>query len=391
MILLLMKKSWIILLVLIVNLFFVVLVSAEVRINEVMYNPTCSGDDCEYVEIYSTENINITLIEAYGASSNRSINISIINGYNTITKNITEFLKIWASDNLFEFSNMGLAEDDKVWVYSNSAKLDYLYYNHSIGANGNEKSLQFCSNSWLENNPTPGQQNNCTIATTPNPAQNNTQNPVQNNSNKKTLISLDISWNDDEIINGEEFKIKAKAYNLKSQSYNFKIWIKKEDEETVISDRYGEDSNGKEVWKSGSYYIYNLFEGSGNKTESVKLRIREDYRDFFGDAEICFKIENANENCEAIEILEKEEKVNKNNTEKIKATAEPDKSADFIAGEVIKLGGSESKEAIANNQKNANNNVIYQSKNEKIKIYAIIGFAVLCLGLVILVLFNKLN
>ena len=56
-----MKKSWIILLGMIISFIFVPFVFAEVRINEVLVNPDrCSNSDCEYIEIYTNSTINLT-------------------------------------------------------------------------------------------------------------------------------------------------------------------------------------------------------------------------------------------------------------------------------------------------------------------------------------------
>jgi len=388
-----MKKSWIILLGLIISLLSVICISAEVRINEIHAKTT------EFVEIYNpnNENLNLSNWQIKDESSTDNIicdnipNCSLIinNSYfiiigkntniNNITSNNIIYFRVSSGEIGSGLNDVG----DNITFFNSTFSTGISYTNSQSG-----KSFQFCSGNWLERSPTPAKENNCSTIQN-NPPQNNTQNPVQeNDSSQKTLISLNIDWNDDEIINGDEFDIEVNAKNLKNQKYNLKIWIK-DNEENVISDRYGEDSSEKEVWKSGNYYIYNLFEGPGDKTETIKLRIRKGFSDFSGDAEICFKLEN--QKCETIEVLKKEAVVNNNNTEKIKTISKSSESTNFISGEVIKLGGSESKETITNNQKNTNSNVIYDSKNEKIKIYSIIGFAVLCLGLVILVLFNKLK
>lgn len=370
MIFFLMKKSWIILLGLIISLLSVICISAEVRINEVELNPSGTDAGNEWIELYSNNEVSLI-----NWTLKNNDNQSII-----LNKTFSGYLIIALISQWLDNS------DEKIFLYNKNELIDEtIIFSDSDNDN---KTWQDCSNNWRFIYMTKNYENNCST-TQNNLTQNNTQNPVQeNNSNQKTLISLDTDWNDDEIINGDEFDIEVNAKNLKNQKYNFKIWIK-DDDEDIISDRYGEDSSEKEVWKSGSYYIYNLFEGPGNKTETVKLRIRKGYEYFSGDAEICFKLEN--QKCEAIEVLKKEAVVNKNNTEEIKIISKSSESTNSISGDVIKLGSSESKETITNNQKNTNSSVVYESKNEKIKIYAIISFAVLCLGLVILVLFNKLK
>jgi hypothetical protein len=296
-------------------------------------------------------------------------------------------LDSFSADNnkVIELSKISLSNSgDGIFLFNNNLEL---VSNFSYSSTKVNKSFQFCSNNWLENNPTPGQQNNCTIATTPNIPQNNTKTPVQNNnSNQEASISLNINWDDDEIINGDEFKIEVDAKNLKNKKYNVKVWIKDEDG-NIISDRYGEDSSGKKVWISGTYLIYNLFEGPGDETEVIKLRIRKNYKDFSGDAKIYFKIEGVDEDYESIEILKKEDKkqeIEKNNSEETKTTI---KSNSFISEEVIKLGSSESKEITEKNTEK--NDLIYESKNEKIKLYAFFCLAGLCIILCVLIVFKN--
>jgi len=357
-----MKKSWIILLGLIINIFSIYLVFGETI-------------DINYPQQVIVGNeFNINLILNNFSQDVYDIKVEILNGTHNIAKIWNG--ESWQSTNNYVNDIINTSEINSYLFRINISENYNGLNNLTIKVRDSKSVIK--SFSGYNINITPKAYN---------PQQNNPQTPVQNNtSNPKASISID--WNDDEIINGDEFDIEVNAKNLKNQKYNFKIWIK-DDEENIISDRYGKDSSEKEVWKSGNYYIYNLFEGPGNKTETIKLKIRKGFSDFSGDAEICFKLEN--QKCEAIEVLKKEAVVNKNNTEKIKIISKASESTNSISGDVIKLGSSKSKETITNNQKNTDSNTVYESKNEKIKIYAIISFAVLCLGLVILVLFNKLN
>ena len=400
-----MKKNWIILLVMIINISFISIsfismVSAEVRINEVMAKTPSSiyGDsDCEWIEIYSTssENLDDWILNTPG--HNLTLNVSI-NNFLIITGDDACFKNNWADideSKIIKWSAISLNDDkDSVFLFDNNSEL---INNFAYNSSTSEKSWQFCSNSWLERNPTPATENNCSTTET-NPPQNNTQNPVQNNTqNQEDSISLDMDWNEDDIVNGNEFEIEVSAENLKDEKYNIKVWIEFEDKNTIISDRYGEDSGGGEMWKSGSYYVYNLFKGPGDETEKVNLRIRENYKDFNGDAKIFLKLSTGEEVSKDIEILEKEEDkvaeekevVKKNNTQEIKTTTQ---STAPVSGNVIKLGNSESKETIGDTNKNTGDgNLIYESGNEKTKIYSIIGFAALCLGLAVLMIFKKIK
>ena len=377
-----MKKNWIILLGMIISIIFIQItsisiVSAEVRINEFESNPLGSDSGNEWIELYSENQINLSGWKIMN-NDNGSLELNqTINGYLIIN------LQGQWLDN----------SDERIFLYNQNSLIDSSIL-LSDSANDN-KTWQYCTGNWNFTIQTKNSQNNCSSPT--NPPQNNTQNPNQNNTqNQEASISLDMGWNEDDIVNGDEFEIEVSAENLEDEEYNVKVWIEFEDEDTIISDRYGEDSSGEEVWKSGSYYIYNLLNGPGDETEKVNLRIRENYKDFNGDAKIFFKLSTGEEISKDIEILEKEEDkvakkkevIKQNNTQEIKTTA---KSTTSVSGNVIKLGSSESKEASINNENTANSNLIYESKNEKIKIYAIIGFAALCLGLAILMVFKKIK
>lgn len=354
----------------ILNLILINLISA-IRINEVELNPYGSSDSGkEWLELYSEDYVNIVNWKISSSNGrNMSFNASFSGYYllNTSYQLLTD-------------------NNNKLSLYNG---LELIYETDILNDNKNDDGTwQYCNGNWNFTYMTRNSQNNCSAPA--NPPQNNTQ-------NQEDSISLDMDWNEDEIINGDEFEIEISAENLEDEKYNVKVWIEFEDENTVISDRYGEDSSGEEAWKSGSYYVYNLLNGPGDETEKVNLRIRDNYNDFKGDAKIFFKLSTGEEVSKDIEILEKEEDkvaekkevIKQNNTQEIKTTT---KSTAPVSGNVIKLGSSESKETIDNTGKNtANSNLIYESKNEKIKIYAIIGFAALCLGLVILMIFKKIK
>lgn len=371
-----MRKSWICLLELIIlNLFLFNFISA-VRINEIETNPFGSDSGNEWIELYSENELSL-LKWTIKNNDNESIILNqTFQGYFILNLNGQ-----WLDNS-----------DEKIFLYNNNELVDETIL--ASDSFNDDRTWQYCDGNWIFKNQTKNSQNICS---TSNPQQNNTQNTNQNNTqNQEASISLDMEWNEDEIINGEEFEIEVSVENLKNEKYNAKVWIEFEDNDTVISNRYGEDSSGEEVWKSGSYYIYNLFEGPGKKTEDIKLRIRESYKNFKGDAKVFFKLSNGEEISDDIEILKKEddaeskkqEEVKKNNTEKIKTT---NQLTSGVAESVIKLGNPGSKKITEKSNKNTGNNLIYESKNEKIKIYAIAGFAILCLGLVILVMINKIK
>jgi len=362
-----MKKSLICLLVLTFNLFLVSVVSASVRINEVELNPYDTCNDCtEWLELYSNEEVNLNGWKVIDAS-NKIFNLTgNINGYK-VFENITLSL------------NNG---DEKLSLYNQN---ELIQESPLISdSDNNNKSWQYCNGNWNFTYSTRGFENACS-------SQNNTPNPQQNNTNnQENSISLSLNWNEDDIVNSEEFDIEVRAEDLGDKKYDIKIWI--EDDGKVISDRYDEENN---EWKSGTYYINNFFQGSGNKTGDARLKIREDYSDFSGNAEIYIKLREGGEISKTIEILKKNENEKKgvnNESEEIKIS-QPIKSNSSITGGVIKLGSSNPQETenVKDEKNTANTKLVYESKNERIKIYAIIGFAVLCLGLVILMVLKKIK
>jgi len=211
-----------------------------------------------------------------------------------------------------------------------------------------------------------------------------------NETEEEDEINIEIDWDEDEIINGDEFEIKVKAFNLEDKIYDIRLWIEFEDNTTVISDRYDDEAD---EWKSGRYYVSSYFDGPGDKEDEITLKIREEYIDFEGDAIIFFKLRDSITINEIIEILEKDE------TNSEVASSSEENSASFnsqnkvdlkedektISGNVIKLNA----EKIRFNEEVGQ--IIYESKLEKIKKYSTISFAGLCLVLCILLIWTKLK
>lgn len=233
--------------------------------------------------------------------------------------------------------------------------------------------------------------------TTNNQSQINNTNPAGNTIPK---INLSISWDEDEIINGEEFDIKIKAYNLEDKNYDIKVYIYDNDKNMPISQNYYEDK-----WMSSSLYLNEFFNENGNISDEVRLRIRESDRDFSGNAYIGVKIRENNgykifnEINEKIKI-KKAKAVENNNEEnpvlvedslEINDNSEEDSIETIeetpITGSVIKLSGIKAKTENIKRQKN----VVYESKNQKIIKYSIYGFIALLVIFIILIMLNKLK
>jgi len=220
------------------------------------------------------------------------------------------------------------------------------------------------------------------------------QDPPQNNDPEEPEPSLEIEWDEEDIINGDEFEIDVKAFNLEAKEYDLKIWIKFDDNVTIISDRYDEEN---EEWKSGNFYVDDFFTGPGNKTKQIELRIRDEHEELYGDDfEICFRLrdETQTEGCEGIEILEMEEEENDDNENDevglevpVQTTTTNEIQTSGITGNVIRLGspGPETEDL------KEQNHILYKSKTELIKKYSIYAFAFFCAGLAVLLIWGKLK
>lgn len=150
------------------------LVSANIILNEVMYDPPCSDSYCEYIELYNNgensinvsgwiigdNNINDTLEGAFDNGEGTIIpgfSYSIItdqdsrvyNNYN-VEDNI-----IWLYVNDDAIGN-GLSNAETITLYdTNLNKIDQLSYDDTT----NGKSLSLINGTWQESSPTPGKSN----------------------------------------------------------------------------------------------------------------------------------------------------------------------------------------------------------------------------------------
>lgn len=218
---------------------------------------------------------------------------------------------------------------------------------------------------------------------------------------------FEISWDEDEIINGEEFEILVKGYDLEDRDYNLKLWIEKEDENVVISDRYDES---EESWKSGRYYLNEIISGPGDKEETIKLRIKSSYSDYNDYATIFLKsndndIEVVEEDIIILELNEEEDEEDEIIEEEVDGEEEIEEvvtvsKTKAVSGNIIRLNSV--KEDKENNDDESedkvseeildkeNTEIIYESDNEIIKKYSVYGFTILLAFFVILLIFNKL-
>lgn len=208
-------------------------------------------------------------------------------------------------------------------------------------------------------------------------------------------IVYDISWDDEDVVNGEEFIISVKVESDEDKLYDGKLWI--EDKGNIISERYDPKN---EIWKSGYYYINEYFSGE----QKIKIRINKKYEDFEGDAYIHFKIRDKKEIKKDIKVLRKDKKEydKKENTKKessekkiVEENVEVEKIEEDENSKIIDeiIDGNEIEPIILGskiNQNNKNEKIFYISKQTKILNYSIYGFTVFCVLICILIIWKKL-
>jgi len=201
-------------------------------------------------------------------------------------------------------------------------------------------------------------------------------------------ITYEISWEEENIVNGDEFKIQVVIDGEDDELYDGKLWI--ENKGKIISDRY-DDKKGE--WKSSYYYIKEYFVDGDNE---VKLDIDEKFEDFEGSAFIHFRIRDEEEIREEIVVLEKKEEnkediesvQNENQEEPLPNEEYVDTKTEVEILEPISLGN---KVATVEEKDINTERIVYESKGTKIIGYSIYGFVILCVLLCVLIIWRKLD
>ncbi len=197
-----------------------------------------------------------------------------------------------------------------------------------------------------------------------------------NENNQETTNQIELTWNEEDIIKGREFEIEIGGVN----GNDVRLWIEKNNE--ILSERYDEKN---EEWKSGLFYINDF------NDEKITLRIKNEFSDFEGEAVIKAKIRNSEEHQQEIIILKNEDNENIQETVKEKSEVINDEDTKN-SSEIIQLGtGKVIQEKTEKKLIENESSVIYESKTEKIKIYVLFGFALLCIVVSILIAWRKLE
>lgn len=199
-------------------------------------------------------------------------------------------------------------------------------------------------------------------------------------------VTYELNWNEDHIVNGEEFEILVDVEGKDDTLYDGKLWIENNDK--IITDRY--DSK-KDEWRSSYYYINEYFEDGVNK---VRLIIDNEFSDFEGKTFIHFRLRGKEEIKETIEILGKKVKkeVKERSVKEESIIEEPIEEILEESQEIVLESISLGKKVATVEEKDINTElVVYQSKGTKIISYSVYGFAILCVLLCVLIIWRKLE
>lgn len=376
------KNTWC--LAVIIGIFCLMLncAAASVRVNEVMPNPedNCSNDCTEWIEIYTSSPTNLTnwIINATNQKSNFSF---YIEDFLIITKDKINFLNYWSIDSnkVIEWSGMSLLNSgEDIFLFNDSGALISSINYPDFQFHANKSYSLLPNSSWaICSSPTAGLANLC---------QSQSENQSQQNSTSPpAAVNLSVDYDDE--VKGEGFNITVRLYNLKNMKYDIKAYITFEENDTIISQTF----DGS--WKSSTYYIADAVEGPGSETSEIKMRIKDDYSKFEGDAKINVRIresetESSIASFEGSVTIKKSEVSNgtSSNQGTISLNLVSDNSSQNTPGitsNVIKLNSE-----TANTTKDIKSN-IYKSKVEYFKQYGIYAFAIVCVAVIFVLLKKK--
>lgn len=225
-------------------------------------------------------------------------------------------------------------------------------------------------------------------------------------------IMLNSSWHEDDIINGDDFTIKVSAQNLLDEKYDLRIYIYNDDDSKVYSEFY--DKN-QDKWLSGVYYYQDFFNGPGNKSKSIDLRINEDYRKFKGDATLVLKLKESDSSAvkketeyEIYIIKAKSNSTTSSSTTSTKSNSnsnytsyqeyikklaeeiEKNGTLKKMTGSPVVVDNSNKNDLETEDIKTQDNVVVYESTSQMVKRYSIYTFIFLLSILCLLLLTIKL-
>jgi len=360
-------------------LFFIILINivSAIRINEVMPNPDDSCNDCtEWIELYSETPINL---ENYTINAtNKKINFSFsIQDYLIITKNKTAFLLLFGGyeNKVFEWPGMSLLNSGEgIFLFDNSLSLISSINFPSFSSHANKSYSLLSNSSWIIcNQASPGKLNLCETQV------NLTNNTIINQTITNTTAGIDATISLSEIKNGDEANITINFFNLENKIYDLKIFIEDESNKT-ISEVY---DNSSKKWLAGTYYLTSVLSWQGNISLNLRVRIKNSFRDFSGDAITHLRLRESNKTSIIfdkpfnIKVNEADKEIKQNVIEEVKNLSSELKNVS--TENIIKLNSNEDKEEL----------ITYKSRNEIIKENLLIGFCIFLILIIVILLVRR--
>ncbi|MCL6500559.1 MAG: lamin tail domain-containing protein, partial [Candidatus Pacearchaeota archaeon] len=235
-----------------ISLLSVPLVSAII-INEILPNPE-EYSDAEWLELFSSETINLTGFKLDTTNQIYTFNNTIITDYLVIAQNKTSFLLLWPNvppEKIIEWSGMRLNNGgETVSLLNGSTVINTTTY-PSFSSKAGKSWARLENGTFVVcNNPTPLANNNC--------SQQNQQEP-----NIQLNYPQEVQCN-------ENFSITLNAFNFEDGSYDVKIDILDAYDE---SHRVGKVWNGTKWLSTNSYVnsILNIVGGNGTANLTYKV------------------------------------------------------------------------------------------------------------------------
>ena len=285
--------------ILIVWALFPFLAQSSVYINEIMYDIEGSDDKKEWVEIYNDSAGEVDLKDwRFNDGSNHILNAPPINGgrgslilpafgYAILASDATTTIIDYISySGIVIDTAMGLGNTSETLkiIDASGAAMDTVSYNSSMGANGDGKTLQKISGSWVGAAPTPGAPNAGGNSSSVNSSFSSSLPDLsQSSSNAPSVANSgggSIPWPDDPQIYANAGKDKTGIAGADVLFEGKALGIKKEPLENA---RYlwnfgdgasSEGKNIKHVYKYPGNYIAVLDVSSGQYSASDRTNVK---------------------------------------------------------------------------------------------------------------------
>lgn len=276
---------------------FPVLARATVYINEIMYDIEGSDEKKEWVEIYNDSSGEIDLKDwRFNDGSNHLLNEPPANGgrgslllpsfgYAILASDANTVISSYSSYSgivIDTVMSLGNTEETLKIIDANGNIVDSVSYNSSMGANGDGKTLQKNSNSWIAGVATPGLKNGGggLVSSSTQPTQISST-ETSSNSSGDGIVSGSVSYTpkseqisakageDKTAIAGADVILEGQAFGFKGESIpNARyLW-------TLGDGSYKEGKNIRHIYKYPGNYIAVINASSGDVSASDRLNVR---------------------------------------------------------------------------------------------------------------------